>query len=193
MQYTRATKWLLILVGVLGGAYLFATIYLVTSGLDDVFGRADIALVLDRRVEPQGKPTPRLRARLDRTVELYRAGYLSQIIASGGTSAEGVNEAVVMRDYLVARGIPRENIIVDSNGDTTVASARNAANILRQRNGTGVFVVTQYFHVPRTRLALERFGVTPVFSAHAHWFEMRDLYSAPRELLAYIYYYYRSY
>jgi len=193
MQYTRATKWLLILVGVLGGAYLFATIYLVTSGLDDVFGRADIALVLDSRVEPEGKPTPRLRARLDRTVELYRAGYLSQIIASGGTSAEGVNEAVVMRDYLVARGIPRENIIVDSNGDTTVASARNAANILRQRNGTGVFVVTQYFHVPRTRLALERFGVTPVFSAHAHWFEMRDLYSAPRELLAYIYYYYRSY
>jgi len=193
MQYTRTAKWLLILGGVLGVIYLCATIYLVTSGLDDVFGKADIALVLDSRVEAEGKPTPRLRARLDRTVELYRAGYLNLIIASGGTSKEGVNEAVVMRDYLVSRGIPRKSIIVDSAGDTTYASARNASKILRERNGNGIFVVTQYFHVPRTRLALERFGVTPVFSAHAHWFELRDLYSAPRELLAYIYYYYRSY
>ena len=192
MQYRRAAQWLLILAGVLGGIYLLATVYLVTSGLDDVFGRADIALVLDSRVEAEGKPTPRLRARLDRTVELYRAGYLNQIIASGGTNG-GVNEAFVMRDYLIARGVPRGSIIVDSHGDTTYASARNAACILRERNGTGIFVVTQYFHVPRTRLALERCGVTPVFSAHAHWFELRDLYSAPRELLAYIYYYYRSY
>ena len=118
--------------------------------------------------------------------------HLNQIIASGGTNG-GVNEAFVMRDYLIARGVPRGSIIVDSHGDTTYASARNAACILRERNGTGIFVVTQYFHVPRTRLALERCGVTPVFSAHAHWFELRDLYSAPRELLAYIYYYYRSY
>ena len=193
MQYTQTTKWLMILGGVLGGIYLFATIYLATSGLDDVFGKADIALVLDSRVEAEGKPTPRLRARLDRTVELYRAGYLNLIIASGGTSNEGVHEADVMRDYLVARGIPRKSIIVDNNGVSTYESARNASKILRERNGTGIFVITQYFHVPRTRLALERFGVTPVFSAHAHWFELRDLYSAPRELLAYLYYYYRSY
>jgi len=177
----------------MGCIYLFATVYLVTSGLDDVFGKADIALVLDSRVEAEGKLTPRLHARLDRTVELYRAGYLNLIIASGGTSQEGVHEADVMRDYLVARGIPRKSIIVDNNGVSTYESARNASKILRERNGTGIFVVTQYFHVPRTRLALERFGVTPVFSAHAHWFELRDLYSAPRELLAYLYYYYRSY
>ena len=193
MHYTRAAKWLLILAGVLGGMYLFATVYLVTSGLDDLFGRADIALVLDSRVEAEGIPTPRLRARLDRTVELYRAGYFSVILASGGTSKEGVNEALVMRDYLVARGIPRASILVDSKGDTTYASVRNASNILRQRKGTSIFVVTQYFHIPRTRLAFERFGVAPVFSAHAHWFELRDLYSAPRELMAYIYYYYRGY
>ena len=192
MQHLRAIKWLLAIVALLGGFFLFATIYLVASGLDDLFGQADIGLVLDSRVEAAGVPTPRLLARLNRTVELYRAGYFHQIIVSGGTS-EGVNEAFVMRDYLIARGIPRANIIVDSHGDSTYESARNAAALIHQREGSTVFVVTQYFHVPRTRLALQRFGVGTVFSAHAHWFEARDLYSAPRELLAYLYYYYRSY
>ena len=193
MQRKQAIKWSLIIGGGLGLIYILATVNLVLGGVDDLFGRADIALVLDSRVESEGVPTPRLRARLNRTVELYRAGYFQQIIVSGATSDNGVNEAVVMRDYLVARGIPRASIIVDSNGVSTYESARNTAAILRERKGDTVFVVTQYFHVPRTRLALQRFGVGTVFSAHVHWFELRDLYSAPRELLAYIYYYYRSY
>ena len=46
-------------------------------------------------------------------------------------------------------------------------------------------VVSQYFHVPRMRLALERAGVTPVYSAHAQYFELRDVYSIAREVVGY--------
>ena len=42
-----------------------------------------------------------------------------------------------------------------------------------------------YFHVPRMRLALRRSGVAPVFSAHARYFEMRDVYSIAREVVGY--------
>jgi hypothetical protein len=44
-------------------------------------------------------------------------------------------------------------------------------------------------HVPRTRLALERNGILVTGSAHAAYFEMRDLYSIPREAVAYAVYF----
>lgn len=186
-------KRLLLSLCAAGSVVLLCTVALVLSGLRDELGHADIALVLGSKVELDGTPSPRLRARLDRTVELYRAGYFPLIIASGGTGKEGFDEAAVMRDYLVARGIPRESVIVDSKGDTTYASARNAVEIVRQRKIASVFVITQYFHIPRARLALRRFGIAPVYSAHAHWFERRDLYSAPRELAGYVHYLFRRY
>ena len=42
-------------------------------------------------------------------------------------------------------------------------------------------VVTQYFHIARTMLALRQQGITPVTSAHPAFFELRDLYAIPRE------------
>jgi vancomycin permeability regulator SanA len=48
-----------------------------------------LALVLGSKVEQEGTPSPRLRARLDRTLELFRDGWFAFIIASGGLGKEG--------------------------------------------------------------------------------------------------------
>jgi vancomycin permeability regulator SanA len=172
---------------------LFGTAILMAVGLRDEVGKADVALVLGSKVERDGTPSPRLRARLDKTLELYRAGNFPAIIASGGVGKEGYDEAVVMRDYLVAHGVPQDRVIVDRGGTTTFASARNTLQIAQERKFRSVFVVSQYFHVPRARLALSRFGISTVYSAHAPYFEMRDIYSSPRELFGYLRYYFRSY
>jgi len=193
MQRKRAIKRLARVVGGIGCIFLLAAVALVFSGLHDNIGRADVALVLGNKVELDGTPSTGLRARLDRTVELYRADCFPLVVVSGGTGWEGFDEAVVMRDYLVAHGVPRASVIVDSKGDTTYASARNTAEIVRGRKITSVFVVTQYFHVPRARLALKRFGIATVYSAHARCFEWRDIYSVPRELVGYCQYSFRRY
>jgi len=98
-----------------------------------------------------------------------------------------------MRDYLVAHDIPSDRIITDSDGLTTYASARNTRRMAQQRHFDSVFVVSQYFHIPRSRLTLRRFGFTTVRSAHANYVEARDIYAAPRELLGYIRYFFRNY
>lgn len=174
-------------------ALVLGTGALITAGLRDHIGKADVALVLGSKVESDGTPSPRLRARLDRTVELYKAGYFPAIIASGGIGKEGYDEGSVMRDYLVSHGIPKECVIVDSKGMTTYMSARNTRDIARQRDFKTVFVISQYFHIPRARLALERFGIANVYSAHARFFEVRDVYSAPRELFGYLTYLCRNF
>lgn len=172
---------------------ILGTVTIVVAGLRDRPGKADAGLVLGTTVELDGRPSTRLQARLDKTLELYRAGYFPKVITSGGLGKEGYDEALVMRDYLVAHGIPSDRVIVDNQGNTTFLSARNMQRIAREQQWHSVFVVTQYFHVPRARLALERFGFATVYSSHAAFFEVRDVYSSPREFVGYLSYLLRRY
>ncbi|MCP5560658.1 MAG: YdcF family protein [Verrucomicrobiaceae bacterium] len=165
---------------------------LVWSGMTDHLGKADVALVLGNQVNPDGSPSPRLKARLDTTAMLFQKGYFPKIIVSGGTGKEGVPEGTAMKRYLVATGIPDSAIWVDDLGVDTQASAENTVSILRAEKLKSVFVITQYFHIPRSKLALSKLGVSPLFNAHPHYFEARDLYSIARELPAYLKYLVRS-
>lgn len=169
-------------------ACLLALTILVSSGLKDHVGKADVALVFGNTVNPDGKPSARLRARLDKALELYRAGYFPTIIVSGGIGIEGYDEAKVMRDYLVSQGISDENIIMDNEGKNTADSAKNTLRFLQETNNKSVFVISQYFHVPRACLILKRYGISTVYSAHPNYFEWRDVYSALREVVGYGYY-----
>ncbi len=110
------------------------------------------------------------------------------IIVSGGLGREGFDEAVVMKNHLLNRGAPQDKIFVDSLGVTTAATARNAAAIANERHWSSVFVISQYFHIPRCRLALSQAGINHVYSAHARYFELRDIYSIFREVIGYLAY-----
>lgn len=193
MTIQRLRRYFLRLLFLAIGLVLLGTALLVAAGLRDDVAKSDVALVLGNKIEADGSPSLRLKARLDKTVELYQAGWFPRVIASGGVGKEGFDEAVVMKTYLVSRGIPDTAVIVDSDGITTYASARKTAVIARQENLKSVLVVSQYYHVPRSRLALERFGLSDVHGAHADFFEARDFYSVPRELFGYVSYLFRRY
>ncbi|HEU4451671.1 MAG TPA: YdcF family protein [Longimicrobium sp.] len=158
---------------------------IVGGGMRDDARAADVAVVLGTTANPDGTPSPRLAARLDAAAALYRRGLVPHVIVSGGVGREGVDEAAVMKRYLVQKGIPSERIIPDSRGINTAATAKNAAAIMRQKGWTGAVVVSQYFHIPRCRLALRRQGISPVYSTYARYFEPRDLYSIAREMVGY--------
>ncbi|MFC5454687.1 YdcF family protein [Prosthecobacter fluviatilis] len=190
---TRFKKRLLLTLFAAVGSFVLATLLLALAGLRDDIGKTDVALVLGSKVEPSGKPSARLQARLDETVKLYMAGWFPWVIASGGLGKEGYDEAVVMRDYLAAHGVPQDRILLDSQGNTTFESAQNTLQILREKRLKSVFVISQYFHIPRSRLALKRSGIEEIRSASPGYFELRDLYSAPRELLGYFSYLLRSF
>lgn len=164
---------------------------MVASGLNDHIADADLIVVPGNTVAPDGTPSPRLRARLDAALRLFRQGHAPLIFVSGGTGKEGFDEAVSMSNYLQANGVSQESIVVDGLGKDTAATARNAAAYMKANSLKTALVATQYFHVPRTKLALERNGVTVAGTAHARYFEMRDLYSTLREAVAYAAYYAR--
>ncbi len=174
-------------------AFAISAILIVADGLSDDVKAADVAIVLGSKVEENGLPSARLRARLDKAVELYRQGLFPRVIVSGGFGSEGFDEAAVMKKYLVEKGLPEASVYVDSQGTTTHLTARNSAQLMKENGWRSALVISQYFHISRTKLALRRYGVSPVFSAHAEFFELRDLYSTAREVFGYGGYLLRSY
>ena len=49
-------------------------------------------------------------------------------------------------------------------------------------------MATQFFHVPRSRLALQQAGIEHVTTVHADYVEARDLYGLAREVPAWFRY-----
>jgi vancomycin permeability regulator SanA len=166
---------------------------LVIDGLNDRIHKSDLAVVLGNKVELNGQPSPRLQARLDKTIELYHKGLFSRILVSGGAGSEGFDEAKVMKQYLIDRGLPAAQIYLDSLGNNTYLTAQHTAQMMNAQNLRSVMVISQYFHLPRTRLALNRMGIDQVYSAHADFFESRDFYSTAREVVGYGSYLFRTY
>lgn len=167
------------------GPFLLGAVLIVADGLRDDIHTADVAIVLGNTVDRDGRPSARLRARLDKAVELYHGGLFQHVIVSGGVGVEGFNEAEVMKGYLISQGVPAGHIIADGEGLTTSLTARNAAQVMREQGWRSALVISQYFHISRTRLAVESYGVRPVYSAHADYFELRDVYSIAREVVGY--------
>jgi uncharacterized SAM-binding protein YcdF (DUF218 family) len=171
-------RWIQVSFGAVIGIFtlfVLSALVLVVSGLNDDVHKANVAVVLGNQVKPDGQPSNRLKARLDKTVQLFKKGLFPNVIVSGGVGVEGFDEAVVMKQYLLSQGLPNDHIYLDSKGVTTYLTAKNSTQLMKNNEWTSVLVISQYFHVPRTRLSFEQFGISPVYSTHADFFEIRDI------------------
>lgn len=156
----------LIVVGGLGAA--LAMIVVAASNLwvrndsaGHIYSAADVpaapvALVLGAQVDPNGQPSQFLSARLDLARELYESGKVKVILVSGDHAEWSYDEPGAMKDYLVARGVPAERIVMDHAGFDTYDSCARANKIFGVRQA---IVVTQSFHVPRAVALCRTLGV----------------------------------
>ncbi len=68
--------------------------------------------------------------RLDRARDAIERGLAANLIVSGGAVHSRDNEAWLMRQYLLARGVPAERIFVEPCARHTTTNLRNAGRIL---------------------------------------------------------------
>jgi vancomycin permeability regulator SanA len=187
----RRRAALLRLGGFALAALALACLGVAIDGLHDNPHPADLAVVLGNKVNLDGSPSEMLQARLDHTADLYRQGYFKLVLVSGGHGKEGFDEPVVMRRVLEKDGIPASAIFEDNDGLTTWDTAQDTVRFLREHHLHSVFIISQYFHVPRCRLAFAKAGIAPVYWSHAVIWSFRDLYSLPREVAGLVEYSFR--
>jgi vancomycin permeability regulator SanA len=164
---------------------LLLAAYLSIAGLMARPKAADVAIVFGNTVERTGEPSPRLKARLDRAWELYASRQARLIIVSGGLGKEGFDESAVMKQYLVRSGVPEAAVHADGQGINTTRTCANAHAFMTAQGLHGANVVTQYFHVERAKLACRRVGIKVVGAAAPRYYELRDVYSLAREVIAF--------
>jgi vancomycin permeability regulator SanA len=115
-----------------------------------------VALVFGAKVDGD-RPTAFLASRLDAAVSLFARHKVQTILVSGNDDRHGYDEPDVMRDYLIAHGVPAARVLADHAGFNTwdtCARARSVFGVDR------AILVTQTFHVARAVALCRANGVT---------------------------------
>lgn len=120
----------------------------------------DAVLVLGAKANRDGTPSLALKDRLDYALELYEKGKVKKILASGDHGTKEYDEVNAMLNYLLDKGVPREDIFLDHAGFDTYDSIYRARDVFLVES---VIISTQEFHMPRSlyiagNLGLESYG-----------------------------------
>ena len=160
-------------------------IYTIIDGLIDEQQHADLAVILGSKVNEDGTLSERLEQRLTCGLHLYRDKRIQKILVSGGYGKEGFYEGDKMKTFLIENDVPDSVIIVDNLGNNTLATVENTLQIKNSLNFSSLIVVSQYFHLTRTKMLFRKRGFNNISSASPFYFEFRDIYSLLREFAAY--------
>lgn len=185
MKRRALKKWTRLLAGLILSWITLHISYTIWDGLRDNGRPADLAVVLGNTVNPDGTLSTRLEKRLECGLELYRSGRVKRILVSGGLGAEGYYEGTKMKEYLLLAGVPDSLIMVDNRGINTRATVINTLALRDSIHFTSVIVVSQYFHITRTKRLFATYAFEAVAGRSPRYFEWRDLYSLLREFVAF--------
>lgn len=166
---SRRGKWLLgstiLLISITGTLILWSNCRIasfsgqvVTSAYQ--LGNHRVGLVLGTAPRlSAGQPNLYFRYRIDAAEKLYRSGQIDCLILSGDNRRMDYNEPAAMRDALVARGVPREKLVMDFAGFRTLDSVVRAKEIFGAER---LVIVSQQFHCERALYLAEAHGIDAV-------------------------------
>jgi SanA protein len=126
-----------------------------SSSVDDA-PHAQVALLLGAEVRGDGTPSAMLADRIAVAAELYRAGKVDRVLASGDHGTRGYDEVNTMRRELIAAGVPARDVFTDHAGFDTWDSSVRAREVF---DVDSAIVVTQGFHLPRAVWLAQRAGL----------------------------------
>jgi SanA protein len=117
---------------------------------------AEVAIVPGALVEPDGRMSSMLAARVEQASRLWHAGKVEKILVSGDHGTWKYDEPDTMRKALVADGVPTRDVFEDHAGFDTWATMVRARGIFNVHRAV---VVTQGFHMPRALYLADQAGI----------------------------------
>jgi uncharacterized SAM-binding protein YcdF (DUF218 family) len=119
------------------------------------------AIAVFGAAEYDGRPSPVLRARLDHALALYREHLAPLVITlGGGGGGPRDSEGGVGHDYLLAHGVPENQIIAETQSTNTEESAARLTAIARANHLNRVLAVSDGTHLFRIHALCTRIGLT---------------------------------
>lgn len=124
--------------------------------------------------------------RIIATADLYKAGKVDRIIASGGDYSSrpsgGYNELIAMRDSLVAHGVPDSVITLDYDGTRTLNSIVKAKEVY---GADSITLISQEYHNERAIYLASQNGIDAIgYNAKPSHIITKRIKNESREFLA---------
>lgn len=139
---------LLILLGCLCAGAAFGLLAYAETHPANAKTDTDAIIVLGAQVYADGSLSPQLALRMEAALTAYQQ-YPRPIIACGAQGGnEPAPEGQVMRGWLIAQGIPAEDVIAETNSYNTYQNLKNAASLLPD-DARSVTIITSDYHLPR--------------------------------------------
>ena len=154
----------LMFVIIMGIYYFYVRYY----SKDESVSQADYIVVLGSKFMSNRIP-PILMSRLDKTLQVYRnMEKKPMIIVSGGKSSiTKIKESAIMRQYLLEKVIPDEQILVEEESENTSENLEFSSILVKQHwqgeRNPKIVVVTSEFHIPRSKQFAEAVGFVVSF------------------------------
>jgi uncharacterized SAM-binding protein YcdF (DUF218 family) len=166
--WRRRPRWSRITLAVFGVVVLYYVVTLaqvVYTGRQHSSDPVDAIVVLGA-AQYDGEPSPQLRARLDHAVTLWTEGVSTNVMVTGGKlPGDRFTEAEASRAYLIDRGVPDSAILLENEGRSTYDSLESASAILLAAGLDDVVLVSDAFHLKRSALIADGFGLDVRVSA----------------------------
>ncbi|MBR1586428.1 MAG: YdcF family protein [Clostridia bacterium] len=147
-----------LLFGIALGALTLMEAQARGAGADEK-GDSDAIIALGAQVYADGTLSPQLTLRLEAVLAQYER-HPRLIITCG---AQGQNEpgpeGQIMKDWLVARGVPESRVIAETASRNTRQNLQNAARLLPESAGK-VTIITSDYHLPRAMALARDQGLT---------------------------------
>jgi uncharacterized SAM-binding protein YcdF (DUF218 family) len=142
------------------------------------------AIVVLGAAQYDGEPSPIFKARLDQAGYLYREGFSTTVIVTGGKQeGDRFTEAEAGADYLVSQGVPSEAFLLENQGSTTLESLREVRELADEHGIDSVLLVSDPMHSERIKRIARDLGFSDVYSSPASYISLnRSRATKAREL-----------
>lgn len=89
---------------------------------------------------------------------LYRNGWRLPIVVTGGNTSQGFNLANAMAQIIRQQGVPSDDIWQEGAAQSTYENARFTARLLAPHRIYRILLVTEAYHMPRSRAVFRHAG-----------------------------------
>ena len=196
MTLPRAVRWgLSVFFGLLLGltiavGYVAFEVWWVAR--HDNHPRSDAIVVLGAS-QYNGRPSAVFAARLNHAKALYDDHVAPRIITVGGKlEGDAFTEARAGQNYLVAHGVPSNDILPVESGNDTLQSVRAVDETFEKRGWDSAVIVTDPWHSLRARTMARDAGIdaqtSPPHAGPLFSHRSTELRYIARETVAFIYY-----
>ncbi|EFR31599.1 SanA/YdcF family protein [Eremococcus coleocola] len=171
---------LVIMINLAMIAYGYSRTVVIDQLQSKGYGDQVPVVVLGAGVINNEEPSQILKLRLDKAYQVFEEAPDRKFIMSGDHLQDNYNEVAVMKNYLIDKGIPANQIYLDHVGTSTYNTIYRLKHVLKIDKA---IFITQNYHLSRTLYIAKQLGVQALGVAAQETYSTR-FQRESREILA---------